>query len=631
FGGNDYNLSNSNTVKVVNEGFLTSFPWNITGTLTIPTTHSLGQYTGGSLAGTVWMELQNVRFDKNPETGATNNAYLVTNNQLGLIQTGHSNGQATADECKVFANTLFYLKQLTSKTSVRDNSFYDETAPEKPSVDMSLSEYNKSSYSLSFDVSAKDFGTTYKYRTEAIPKSSSSENVLSNTVVSEAFADMKGFVVIETNSPDSALEQIKYEDDGKTISNVIPATEGKITYNMNDLKKNKKYYLHIFAVDNENNISEEYVKEIYDNEEIISQADINSTLICDKSMYSPGDNAMLTATAYTTGTSLNATANIQLCDLDGNAISTVANDIKTQLSSVAKWSEAYSCSLNGLTIGRYMAIITWYVADIPVAQSKCMIKIGEQSEVDPITLKADVKQGTDYSNTLNWNDINEYTDEINIPTDFSIVVDVSGSMSGNRITNAKKAIDKFIDMLNPGDRISIVKFESKASLVCDFTDDKTALKDYTSKLSANGGTSVKSGLDMSVNTFTTNNNTADNYNKVIILICDGDVNNCNSAINKAIENNISINTVNVLNANVSALQNMSSQTGGKYYYSNVVSDMTEILQSINIMNHGGQYYYQIQRDSEIIDAVTNTEYIDPNFIDKASPEFSTVDFTATTL
>lgn len=625
-----YYYNPTTKADVVLNGFLTSFPWTISGTLDIPATHCLSQYAGGNLEGTVWIKLKNSSVNT-LENGATNDFYLVTNNQLAMIQTGHSNGQATDDECKVIANTLFYLKQLTSNTSVRDNSFYDEAAPEKPSVDITLSEYNKNSYGLNFDISSKDFGTTYKYRAEAIPKSNSSENVLSNTVVSEAFSDLKGFVVLETNSADSALEKIKYEEDGTTILDVIPATDGKITYNMNDLKKNKKYYLHIFAVDNENNISEEYIKEIYDNEEVISQADINSTLTCDKSLYLPDEGAKLTATAYTTGTSLNATADIQLCDLNGNVISTVTNDIKTQLSSVAKWSEEYSCSLSGLTAGRYMAIITWYVADVPVAQSQCMIKIGEPSEADSITLKSDVKQGADYSNTLNWNDINEDSEDIDIPTDFSIVVDVSGSMSGERIVNARKAIDKFIDMLSVGDRISIVKFASSASLVCDFTDDKTILKDCVSKLSYGGGTSVSSGLNMSINTFATDNNTAENYNKVVILICDGDVNNCNSAVNSAIENNISINTVNVVNANVTALQNISSQTGGTYYYSNVVSDMTEILQNINIMNHGGEYYYQVQRDSEIIDAVTNTEYVDTNFVDTASPEFSSVDFTATTL
>jgi len=56
------------TVKVVNTGFLTSYPWKLTGVLTIPETHTLGQFTGGSNTATVWMEFtKNNRVDT--ETG----------------------------------------------------------------------------------------------------------------------------------------------------------------------------------------------------------------------------------------------------------------------------------------------------------------------------------------------------------------------------------------------------------------------------------------------------------------------------------------------------------------------------------------------------------------------------------
>ena len=58
--------------------------------------------------------------------------YLTTWNNTAMIQTGHSNGQSTEDERKVLANTLFYLKQLTKKTEVLDNSARDIADPNKP-------------------------------------------------------------------------------------------------------------------------------------------------------------------------------------------------------------------------------------------------------------------------------------------------------------------------------------------------------------------------------------------------------------------------------------------------------------------------------------------------------------------
>ena len=57
--------------------------------------------------------------------------YLTTWNNTAMIQTGNSNGESTEDERKVLANTLFYLKQLTHKTEVLDNSARDIADPNK--------------------------------------------------------------------------------------------------------------------------------------------------------------------------------------------------------------------------------------------------------------------------------------------------------------------------------------------------------------------------------------------------------------------------------------------------------------------------------------------------------------------
>ena len=58
--------------------------------------------------------------------------YLTTWNNTAMIQTGHSNGESTEDERKVLANTLFYLKQLTHKKEILDNSARDIADPNKP-------------------------------------------------------------------------------------------------------------------------------------------------------------------------------------------------------------------------------------------------------------------------------------------------------------------------------------------------------------------------------------------------------------------------------------------------------------------------------------------------------------------
>ena len=96
--------------------------------------------------GNTWMELieterfednagyqREYNFDQLPKTPEYNyKYYLTTWNNTAMIQTGHSSGQSTEDERKVLANTLFYLKQLTHKTEILDNSARDIADPNKP-------------------------------------------------------------------------------------------------------------------------------------------------------------------------------------------------------------------------------------------------------------------------------------------------------------------------------------------------------------------------------------------------------------------------------------------------------------------------------------------------------------------
>ena len=94
------------------------------------------------LVGNVWMDLvegdywgQNIQSEQQAKNQLPENMshryYLTTWNNTAMIQTGHSNGASTEDERKVLANTLFYLKQLTHKTEVLDNSVRDIADPNK--------------------------------------------------------------------------------------------------------------------------------------------------------------------------------------------------------------------------------------------------------------------------------------------------------------------------------------------------------------------------------------------------------------------------------------------------------------------------------------------------------------------
>lgn len=247
----------SEKATVVKTGVMTDYPWTIRGTLDIPTCHATGQY---ALDATVWMTLSDDDII-DAETGAIGNFYLITNNNLGMIQTGHSNGQATDDERKVIANTLFFLYQNSDSTNAVDGAFTDRKAPQKPDASGSYASGGK----MLLSVKAEDEPTVYDYYVSAVSEKEGREAASSNIVQEKALSGIAGFVVKVTDSDKETPEIIEYEDDKETVKNIIPADEdgkAKIEVELDDTVLSQ--YVHVFAVDNENNVSEELIVPVND-------------------------------------------------------------------------------------------------------------------------------------------------------------------------------------------------------------------------------------------------------------------------------------------------------------------------------------------------------------------------------
>lgn len=160
----------------------------------------------------------------------------------------------------------------------------------------------------------------------------------------------------------------------------------------------------------------------------------------------------------------------------------------------------------------------------------------------------------------------------------SFVLDSSGSMSNGNIDKVKSGVTNFIKSFKDNEQIEIISFNHNSKIVTPFTSDKTALQDGVSQLNADGGTSVSSGLHLSINTFENIQN-----EKSIILICDGDVDvNANDPIvQRAIDNNIAIHSILVGSGwedSEDKLASISSATNGGFYQ---VSGASGIEESIN--------------------------------------------------
>lgn len=182
----------SSDIEIVREGILTRYPWNLGGVgtkLNVPLTHTSYQ----KFSGDTWM-----RWALPPISGQTQQEYEQTNvflhswNNVAMVQSGHSNGEATEDEQKILANTLFYMAQKTTDTSLKDFSSVDDSMPDK--VNNPLYKRNADGrYTAEFSP-VKDNGTSYEYYVEAIGKVSGS-TYFSSIKGTEILSGMKGYAI----------------------------------------------------------------------------------------------------------------------------------------------------------------------------------------------------------------------------------------------------------------------------------------------------------------------------------------------------------------------------------------------------------------------------------------------------
>ncbi|MDE6663359.1 MAG: cellulose binding domain-containing protein [Lachnospiraceae bacterium] len=197
--------------------------------------------------------------------------------------------------------------------------------------------------------------------------------------------------------------------------------------------------------------------------------------------------------------------------------------------------------------------------------------------VDSIVWYGAWRENIDYRNSSSADTEKNYFD-------IAFVVDVSGSMGGSRIRMAKTAMGNFINTMQTNDEAALITFSHITSLKQGFTSDFEAIRKAVSMLSASGGTDVNSGLITALSAFDKHEC---NKQKIMVLICDGDVNYVQKTINRCIAGGIQIYAINVANTSTHAtLQKMTDQTGGEYYYAsnvdqlemafaNVIGDTTE--------------------------------------------------------
>lgn len=174
-----------------------------------------------------------------------------------------------------------------------------------------------------------------------------------------------------------------------------------------------------------------------------------------------------------------------------------------------------------------------------------------------------------------------------------LTIDRSGSMSGQPITDAKRAASTFVGLMQSKDQSAIVSFSHQPYTDSPFTGDIALLKEAISKIQAYGGTAIFDALIHSV--YLMNQSLK---NRAIILMTDGADNDSQysyqEALNALLSYEVRAFTIGLgLNRNSpeeNILKDLASKTGGLYYYSPSSSELEEIYRAISRLLH---HRYQI--------------------------------------
>jgi Ca-activated chloride channel family protein len=108
------------------------------------------------------------------------------------------------------------------------------------------------------------------------------------------------------------------------------------------------------------------------------------------------------------------------------------------------------------------------------------------------------------------------------PKDVTFVLDVSGSMAGEKMSQARRAIRFCLANLNRADRFEVIRFSTEADALFGGLERATAenvarAQEYVAKLEAIGGTNAEEALELAMKA----NETLSDRPKVVIFITDG--------------------------------------------------------------------------------------------------------------
>lgn len=195
----------------------------------------------------------------------------------------------------------------------------------------------------------------------------------------------------------------------------------------------------------------------------------------------------------------------------------------------------------------------------------------------------------------------------NGPADIMLIIDKSGSMTGSRLSSAKTAAKRFVDIVarNSNNRVGLVSFSTTATRNNILTNEYALIKSKIDAIKAGGHTCTQCGVKKSNDEIIARSREKDANNlpvkKVVVLLTDGKANwlpgwtdekdgkaaedpvialvNSIKASHQAVFYTIGLGASSEINSDF--LTQIASITGGHYYRSPTASDLNKIYAQIS--------------------------------------------------
>lgn len=171
------------------------------------------------------------------------------------------------------------------------------------------------------------------------------------------------------------------------------------------------------------------------------------------------------------------------------------------------------------------------------------------------------------------------------PLSLAIVLDKSGSMTGNKIALAKASVVRFISLMEKGDQASLFAFSDEVAELAPLTGDGDELVHGTRAVQPGGHTALYDAIEKGVESVK-----GLSGRRAVIVLSDGIANRgaatIDQAIDSAAKSYVSVYVIGLgEDVRTARLERIAQDTGGSYFFTPSAEGLTAIYETISRRIH----------------------------------------------